>query len=190
MQNSAKPLPSTQSADLMDTIRTDRADGHVQQTNAGTASQQAPSQFAMLQAALGKFSDEQLFAALAQVTDFRLVSVLARRLGPAVSSPAQVQQEVVAEQEKETEQAVDAQADHRSADRAKVLRSGKIIYNNKMSVSDCSLRDISETGCRISMESTAGIPKNFTLHILNGDVRHECEVAWRSSMAMGVKFIG
>ncbi|NNE23322.1 MAG: PilZ domain-containing protein [Rhizobiales bacterium] len=139
---------------------------------------QAQSQFAMLQTALGKFSDEQLFAALSQVTDLRLVGVIARRLDPATASSGRV------------DQTTDAQADHRSANRAKTLRSGKIIYNNKMSVSDCSIRDISETGCRISMESTAGIPKNFLLHIVNGDVRHECEVAWRSSTAMGVKFIG
>lgn len=175
MQNSAKPVPSQPPAELEDTIRTEMADDSVQPAGSGAPTPQ--SQFALLQTAIGKFTDDQLLAALSQVPDFRLACVLARRLNPSAAAIDQPKQEVA------------AQTDQRSGDRAKVLRSGKIIYNNKMSVSDCKIRDISQTGCRIAMESTAGIPKNFTLQILNGDTMHECEVAWRSSMAMGVRFI-
>ncbi|PLX41061.1 MAG: pilus assembly protein PilZ, partial [Hyphomicrobiales bacterium] len=62
-------------------------------------------------------------------------------------------------------------------------------YNNRMSVNDCQVRDMSETGCKIKMDSLIGVPNYFTLHILNGDVKHECEVVWRKADMMGVKYL-
>ena len=195
MQQTAKPVSTSPSEPLEDTIRTQMADanpassgsanptpqGQMQQAQA----QLANAQFATLQNVIGKFSDAQLAAALVHVADYRIAELLSRRLSPAtpaVDQPVQaVQPAQPAEQQK---------PEQRTGDRAKVLRSGKIIYNNKMSVADCKIRDISGTGCRISAESTAGLPRHFTLHIVNGDVRHECEVAWRSSSELGVKFIG
>ncbi len=77
----------------------------------------------------------------------------------------------------------------RTADRKRTLRAAKIVYNNNMSVASCELRDISETGCRIAIESTAYIPNHFVLHVTNSGIRHECEVAWRKSNMMGVRFL-
>ena len=144
--------------------------------------QLANAQFAALQNVISKFSDAQLAAALVHVADHRIAALLARRLSQSAPTPGQPEQTATQPEPQRQE--------HRSGDRAKVLRSGKIIYNNKMSVADCKIRDVSETGCRISAESTSGLPNHFTLHIVNGDTRHECEVAWRSSTELGVKYIG
>ena len=73
--------------------------------------------------------------------------------------------------------------------RSKTLRAAQIIYNNKMSVTSCRIYDIASAGCQITVESTFSIPKFFTLHIKNGDTKHECEVVWRRPGEMGVRFI-
>lgn len=80
-------------------------------------------------------------------------------------------------------------ADQRNAERRKMLRAAKIIYNNAMCVINCEIRDISDTGCRVKVASSHGIPDLFTLHIIAGGIRHECEVAWRKPEQMGLKFI-
>jgi hypothetical protein len=77
----------------------------------------------------------------------------------------------------------------RGAQRSRTLRTGKIIYNNQMCVIDCRIKDISETGCRVSVASSAGVPGFFRLHIMGGDTRHECEVAWRTSEELGLRFL-
>ena len=78
--------------------------------------------------------------------------------------------------------------DKRSATRTKTMRIGKIIYNNLMSVTNCSIADLSDTGCRITIVTTVGIPNCFTLHIINGNLKRECEVVWRKHGEMGVRF--
>ena len=79
--------------------------------------------------------------------------------------------------------------ERRKEGRSKTLRNAKIIFNNKMSVVNCIVRDITSNGCQIRVESTTTLPKFFTLHIMNGDIKRECEVAWRNQTTMGLKFI-
>lgn len=145
------------------------------------AASDVPSQIDLttLQTALTTLDDDRLLMVLVHLPAYQLARALECLLKPvgAASCVPQAQSE-------------SAPADNRGADRARVLRAGKIIYHNKMSVSDCSIRDLSSSGCRVVLESLAGIPDHFTLHILTGDSRHECEVAWRKSNMMGVRFIG
>lgn len=133
-----------------------------------------------LQANLVALDDDRLLMVLVQLPAYQLVRALECLLKPLEAASAAPQ----------TQPAAADPADGRVADRTRMLRAGKIIYNNKMSVSDCSIRDLSSTGCRVGLESLVGIPDHFTLHIQNGGSRHECEVVWRKSDMMGVKFIG
>lgn len=75
-----------------------------------------------------------------------------------------------------------------AAVRTKNLRVAKIIYNQDSSVTNCEIRDISDTGCRVTVASTVGIPDRFTLQIPNEHVKRTCSVAWRKSGMMGLKF--
>ena len=148
-----------------------------------------PSQLDLttLQTALARLDDDRLLMVLVQLPTYQLaraLECLLKLVGDASCVP-QAQSDGVSPVQSES-----TSADNRGADRAKVLRAGKIIYNNKMSVSDCSIRDLSSSGCRVFLESIAGIPDHFSLHILTGDSRHECEVAWRRSNMMGLRFIG
>ena len=160
-----------------------------QSTNASPpATAVAPPQndLASLQTTLVTLSDDRLLMVLSQLPAYQLARALEYLLKPASDTPCVPQVQSATELEPVSES---DSADNRGADRSRVFRAGKIIYNNKMSVSDCHVRDLSSAGCRVVLESLAGIPDHFTLHILTADSKHECEVAWRKSNMMGLRFI-
>lgn len=88
----------------------------------------------------------------------------------------------------QAEEAAGAQ-EHRAAARTRTLRGGKIVFNNRMSLVDCHIVDISETGCRVSVANAAIVPQYFTLHVLAGNTEHECEVVWRKPDELGLHFL-
>ncbi len=141
---------------------------------------------ASLQTTLATLSDDRLLMVLMQLPAYQLARALECLLKPESDTPCvpQVQSAADLEQVSESDP-----ADNRRADRSRVFRAGKIIYNNNLCVSDCHIRDLSSSGCRVVLESLYGIPDHFTLHILTADSKHECEVAWRKSNMMGLKFI-
>jgi hypothetical protein len=53
----------------------------------------------------------------------------------------------------------------------------------------CKLFDVSEAGARIEVEDTTPIPDHFMLFLSNnGAARRACQVVWRNSNQLGVKF--
>jgi PilZ domain len=53
----------------------------------------------------------------------------------------------------------------------------------------CMLSDISETGARIDVEGAKELPDRFLLLLSqNGAARRPCQVVWRNSRQLGVKF--
>ena len=143
----------------------------------GTVRPESPCDLDELQKRIRALNLDQLVHVLKRVPADRLANVLQQLSGVAMAGL------------QPNDQVLDEVVDHREAQRMKTLRGGKIIYNNKMSVNDCQIRDISDEGCRIIVESTMGIPSQFTLHILNGDIHHDCEVVWRKPDMMGVKYL-
>ena len=131
----------------------------------------------ILQTALGLLNAAQLRQVLAQLPAYQLAAALEQVLNPGTADPL------------EPSTAHNEPGNKREAERTETTRAGKIIYNGNMSVSDCKIRDLSDAGCRIYIESVLGIPNCFTLHIVNGDVRRECEVVWRKQKSMGLKFL-
>ncbi len=71
----------------------------------------------------------------------------------------------------------------------RVLKSGKLIYNNSNSVVDCQIREISENGCKIRVENSIGIPEHPMLQILDGKTKRQCQVAWKKLEEIGLEFI-
>ncbi len=76
----------------------------------------------------------------------------------------------------------------RSDSRRRTLKSGKIIFNNRQSVLDCTVRDLSKTGCRIIVASQTDMPADFELHLPGSDDRFQCQIIWRKKLEAGVKF--
>ena len=81
------------------------------------------------------------------------------------------------------------ETDRRKSRRLQKLLSAKISTNELMSATDCVIRNQSESGCGISVNSTIGVPHHFKLHILNGNIKRECEVIWRQSNMIGVRYL-
>ena len=77
--------------------------------------------------------------------------------------------------------------DRRNAARRRVLKRAQIIFNDRARVIDCAIRDLSERGACIKVESPWGIPDSFEL-VLEAASFRDCRVAWRKPTLIGVTF--
>ena len=78
--------------------------------------------------------------------------------------------------------------DNRAKLRQRVLKSGKIIYNNGAIVVDCTIRNISDTGAQLQIPLTVPIPDRFDFCETMGSRRRPGTVVWRKADRIGVRF--
>ena len=76
----------------------------------------------------------------------------------------------------------------RNSNRRRVLKGATAAFNNKFSTLDCQVRNISDTGCRLRSDRPHSFPDTFTLIIQLDGLEMDCQVVWRSSADLGVKF--
>jgi hypothetical protein len=88
--------------------------------------------------------------------------------------------------------ALKAAADNelRAAPRRKVLKAGIAASNNRHLTVTCTVKDISATGARLRVDNVVSIPDTFELIITVDGLEADCEVVWRRTNEVGVKFIG
>jgi len=73
--------------------------------------------------------------------------------------------------------------------RPRTLKGARIVFNQGFSTIDCVVRNLTQGGARLQIESTSGLPDQFTL-IFDSDRREcTCSVRWRKGNALGVQFI-
>ena len=77
---------------------------------------------------------------------------------------------------------------NRRSPRERTLLPAKIYFNNKQSVFDCIVKDISSGGARLKLVSTLGVPDNFLLFIPSVEKRFHCQVVWNNIGEIGVSF--
>ena len=77
-------------------------------------------------------------------------------------------------------------SEHRTAPRKRVLKAGTIEFGG--GVIDCTVRNLSETGAALSVESPIGIPSEFKLIVIADDISRTCRVVWRKENRMGITF--
>ncbi|MCJ9707245.1 transcriptional regulator, partial [Bradyrhizobium sp. SHOUNA76] len=82
-------------------------------------------------------------------------------------------------------------SDHRAAARHHTLRTGIVEFDNGsgsiVSV-PCTIRDVSGTGARLALNSSAWVAEEFTLIFTSG-LRKGCRVAWRKERLIGSAFV-
>lgn len=78
----------------------------------------------------------------------------------------------------------------RQSARHRVLKDGKIVSLNYASVVDCCIRDMSETGARLSCSDPVAIPGDFRLLIPASQSIRMAHVVWRRNDQVGVHFTG
>lgn len=74
--------------------------------------------------------------------------------------------------------------EHRIAPRHRVLKGARIQFGGASI--DCTVRNISETGAALDVQSPLGIPTEFTL-VTETD-RRPCRVVWRKEKRIGIIF--
>ena len=78
--------------------------------------------------------------------------------------------------------------DNRHAPRLRTLKGGSIQFGLAAAI-DCVIKNMSETGAALEVETPVGIPDEFTLLIKPNSTRRNCRVAWRSAKRIGVRFV-
>jgi hypothetical protein len=76
--------------------------------------------------------------------------------------------------------------EHRQRQRQRILKAGTISFDH--AGIDCTIRNVSDTGACLEIESPVGIPNNFTLVISKDNLKRPCHVAWRSARRIGIRF--
>jgi hypothetical protein len=79
-------------------------------------------------------------------------------------------------------------AEHRNSPRLRTLKGGSILFGTAAAI-DCIIRNMSDSGAALEVESPVGIPDDFTLLIKPEMIKRQCRVAWRSAKRIGVRFI-
>ncbi len=79
-------------------------------------------------------------------------------------------------------------AGNRRAARLRTYKGGSIIFGVAAAIG-CIIRNLSETGAALEVESPVGIPDEFTLLIKPEFVKRNCRVAWRIANRIGVEFV-
>jgi hypothetical protein len=80
--------------------------------------------------------------------------------------------------------------EQRRGQRRRVMKGAKIAYGDFVFVRDCSLRDVSATGARISSVAAHEIPEEFYLIFLADRLMRNARVVWRGKNELGVEFDG
>ena len=77
-------------------------------------------------------------------------------------------------------------ANKRSAERQRMFKAGKIVFNQGASVIDCTVRNVSRTGAMLTVLNAVAVPQEIELR-WDGKVQL-CIVVWRKTDGLGVRF--
>ena len=72
--------------------------------------------------------------------------------------------------------------------RKRTLKMGAIEFNRGGGVTS-TVRNLSESGALLQVESVVGIPDEFTLFIEADRFKRPCQVVWRQQNRLGVRFV-
>jgi hypothetical protein len=78
--------------------------------------------------------------------------------------------------------------ERRASHRSRTFRGGKILFNDRRSVLDCTIRNLSPEGACLQVESLVGVPAAFELLIDGEEAPRPCRLAWQSHDRAGVEF--
>ncbi|MFN3685304.1 PilZ domain-containing protein [Salinarimonas sp.] len=79
--------------------------------------------------------------------------------------------------------------DGRVAPRHRVLIAGTIRYAGGIGTASCVVRNLSETGAKLTLSESLNLPTHFDLAIAQKNAVHRCELRWRRGEEAGVAFL-
>ncbi|SNY92049.1 PilZ domain-containing protein [Cohaesibacter sp. ES.047] len=78
-------------------------------------------------------------------------------------------------------------SERRREDRKRVLKGGKIFYNNFSISLDCTIRNESEHGMQIRIDPQAALPSHFALLNRKEGTLAEANLVWKHGDSVGVE---
>ena len=81
-------------------------------------------------------------------------------------------------------------AELRAKPRLKSLIAATIVYNNGQCTLDCVIRNISETGAKLSVPASVALPDRFDLTVPQRSATYRAHIAWQRRGEIGVLFDG
>lgn len=80
--------------------------------------------------------------------------------------------------------------DRRRVRRRRVLKEGKLVFGQGPSVVDCVIDNDSPSGAHVRITNAHTVPQDFYLVEATRGIIHKAEVAWRTTVGMGLKIHG
>lgn len=77
--------------------------------------------------------------------------------------------------------------ENRKSQRHRMLKGALIVFNDGNSTINCVVRNLSETGALLRVDSPVGIPERFELKVSDGKA-YAAIIVRRGSMEIGVSF--
>ncbi|WP_114009772.1 PilZ domain-containing protein [Cohaesibacter intestini] len=78
--------------------------------------------------------------------------------------------------------------ERRTEDRQRVLKGGKVFYNNFAISLDCVIRNESSHGMQITLDPTCALPNEFSLLNRKEGTLADAKVIWKNGDKMGIEF--
>ena len=72
--------------------------------------------------------------------------------------------------------------------RRRVLKAGRMLFNNRMSSIDCTVRTLGDDGAGLDVTSSVGVPESFTLQIRSDAFETRCRVVSQTERHIEVEF--
>lgn len=79
--------------------------------------------------------------------------------------------------------------DRRVEHRRRTYLGAQVIFNRRLNVYDCLVRDMSEGGAKLVFAAPAMLPASFEIVVNTSGDSKQAEVKWRSKLAAGVSFV-
>ena len=80
-------------------------------------------------------------------------------------------------------------SERRSVRRKHSLKGARIVFNHGSSSFNCAVRDLSDGGAKLVVDSVVDIPRAFDLRFDDGTPPRHCSVQWISGNSIGVRFM-
>lgn len=80
--------------------------------------------------------------------------------------------------------------DRRAKPRQRTLKGGRIAFGHGSRTIDCQIRNMTDTGAKLTFTSTIGVPDEFDLLVPSDQRAIGAKAVWRTGRDIGIAFTG
>ena len=80
--------------------------------------------------------------------------------------------------------------EHRTSPRTRTILQGRVVFNDRFSLIECIVRDLSETGAQIAFSHPITLPSELELEIPKKQLSTRARVMWSNGKVHGLQFLG